>query len=95
MLLPFIMVAGFCCAAGQSFLFVLIPHIYDASHRGAGVGFALGVGRLGAIAAAFFGAFALRNGGSMFFEYELLIGLIAFACAAAVRNQVQPVRQLK
>ena len=91
-LLPFIFAAGFCCASGQSFMIVLIPHIYDARHRGTGVGFALGVGRLGTIAAAFFGAFALRGGGSLFFEYELLIGLIAFASAAAVTNQLRPER---
>lgn len=90
LLLGLIAASGFFCAAGQCFMIVLIPHLYGTRHRGVGVGFALGVGRLGTIAAAFLGPFALRHGGGMFFEYEFAIGLIAIFCAASVGNQLSP-----
>ncbi len=75
--------AGFFVIGGQLVLYALAPGFYATAMRGAGVGAAVGVGRLGAIAGpALAGAILARGHGATTVLVALLPGLLVAALAA-------------
>ncbi|MFM1884855.1 MAG: hypothetical protein RL026_12, partial [Pseudomonadota bacterium] len=68
---------GFCAAGNQTTLYVLSAHLYPTWLRATGIGVMLGLGRLGAVASAWAGPWALDLGGAVAF-------FILFAAATAV-----------
>lgn len=71
-------VLGVFVNGSQTMLFALGAHIYGPECRGTGVGMALAVGRIGAIASSFAGAMLLSTGSGAYF------GVIASAMVLAV-----------
>lgn len=68
-------VTGFCIVGVQTMLFALASHAYPDHLRATGVGAALGVGRLGALASSAIGAVLVGQGNLGFFGF--LSGLMA------------------
>jgi AAHS family 4-hydroxybenzoate transporter-like MFS transporter len=85
-------VLGVTITGMQNSLYVLGAHIYSTRARGTGVGVALTVGRLGAVASAFTGAISLDlGGGALFFVViAFCLGLSGIA-AVVVSRPVQAV----
>lgn len=68
-------VAGFCIVGVQTMLFALASHAYPDHLRATGVGAALGIGRLGALASSAIGSWLVGLGSPGFFGF--LSGLMA------------------
>jgi AAHS family 4-hydroxybenzoate transporter-like MFS transporter len=62
-------VTGFCIVGVQTMLFALASHAYPDHLRATGVGAALGVGRLGALASSAIGAALVGQGNLVFFGF--------------------------
>lgn len=78
---------GFSSAGMQNSLYTLAAHLYATSVRAMGIGAALSVGRLGAVASAFTGALSLDLGGGVLFFVFVAVGLaLAAVTAACVGN---------
>lgn len=92
-LLPALMagvaVAGLAVNAVQIGMYAVSAHIYPTRCRSSGVGWALGVGRLGGILSSFGGALLLARGGSQGFFGGIALVLV-FSCASllAIRNHL-------
>jgi AAHS family 3-hydroxyphenylpropionic acid transporter len=77
--------AGFFVVGGQLVLYALAPAFYSILMRGTGVGAAVGVGRLGAVAGPFAGGAILAHGyGSQFVLLAMMPGLFLAALSALV-----------
>lgn len=87
--LALVAVLGFGVTGMQNSMYVLCAHLYPTSARGTGLGAALAVARLGAIASAFTGALSLDLGGGVLFFAFIAAGLVLAAIAASsVRRPV-------
>ncbi len=92
-LLPALMagvaVAGLAINAVQIGMYAVSAHIYPTACRSSGVGWALGVGRLGGILSSFGGALLLAWGGSRgFFGGIAVVMLLACASLLMIRNHL-------
>ncbi len=77
--------AGFFVIGGQLVLYALAPGFYSVLMRGTGVGAAVGVGRLGAVAGPLAGGIILAQGyGSGFVLLAMVPGLFLAAASALV-----------
>jgi AAHS family 4-hydroxybenzoate transporter-like MFS transporter len=86
-----ILVLGFDVTGMQNGMYVLSAHIYPTAVRGTGVGAALTVARLGAVASAVTGALSVDlGGGALFFVFIAIALALAGATALAVRRPVPP-----
>lgn len=92
-LLPALMagvaVAGLAVNAVQIGMYAVSAHIYPTRCRSSGVGWALGIGRIGGILSSFGGALLLARGGSQGFFGGIALVLV-FSCASllAIRNHL-------
>lgn len=92
-LLPALMagvaVAGLAVNAVQIGMYAVSAHIYPTRCRSSGIGWALGVGRLGGILSSFGGGVLLAQGGSQGFFRGIALVLV-FSCASllAIRNHL-------
>lgn len=78
---------GFTITGMQNAMYILSAHLYSTAERGTGVGAALAVGRLGAVASAFTGALSVDLGGGSLFFVFIAVGLVfAVVTAASVRR---------
>lgn len=78
------MMAGF--ATLNSLFYGLLPQIYPAAVRGAGIGIGMAAGRLGAVASAYVGAWGLSGGGGRFFAIATAAALVALVSFGLVRR---------
>jgi AAHS family 4-hydroxybenzoate transporter-like MFS transporter len=96
-LLPALMagvaVAGLAINAVQIGMYAVSAHIYPTACRSSGVGWALGVGRLGGILSSFGGALLLAQGGSQTFFGGIAVVLV-LTCASLlmIRNHLPAAR---
>ena len=73
----------------QTLLYALCAEIYPVAHRAAGLGLAVGCGRVGAIASSYTGVIALDRGGLQGFCASLVLAaLIALAAGVLVSRQI-------
>jgi AAHS family 4-hydroxybenzoate transporter-like MFS transporter len=82
LVLALIALLGFGVTGMQNSMYVLAAHLYATAVRGTGIGAALALARLGAVASAFAGALALDLGGGAAF-FVLIAGALALALLAA------------
>jgi AAHS family 4-hydroxybenzoate transporter-like MFS transporter len=84
-------VTGGLINAVQITMYALAAHLYPTEMRATGVGSAASVGRLGAIASTYAGAWTLEAGGTPLF-FGLIAGAMAVAAAALaiVRRHIPP-----
>jgi AAHS family 4-hydroxybenzoate transporter-like MFS transporter len=88
-----ILVLGFAVTGMQNGMYVLSAHLYPSAARGTGVGAALTVARLGAVASSVTGALSVDlGGGAAFFAFVAVALALAAATAAAVGRPV-PARE--
>ncbi len=88
-LLAGIAVAGVAINAVQIGMYAVAAHIYPTVCRSSGVGWALGVGRLGGILSSFAGALLLAQGSShSFFGGIALVMLVAGAGVLLIHNHL-------
>jgi AAHS family 4-hydroxybenzoate transporter-like MFS transporter len=89
LLLALIATLGFAITGMQNSMYILCAHLYSTQVRGTGVGAALAVARLGAVASAFTGALSVELGGGMLFFAVIGIGLaLSAVTASSVRRPV-------
>jgi AAHS family 4-hydroxybenzoate transporter-like MFS transporter len=74
---------GFSAAGMQNALYTLAAHLYATTARATGIGAALSVGRLGAVASSFTGAWSLDLGGGSAFFLVVAAGFGVAALAGA------------
>ncbi|HWU02706.1 MAG TPA: hypothetical protein VN222_08220, partial [Novosphingobium sp.] len=82
--------AGFCIVGVQTMLFALAAHVYPDHLRATGVGTALGVGRLGALASSAIGAVLVGQGNAGFFGFLSGLMLLAALFLLALRPHIPP-----
>lgn len=88
-LLAGIAVAGLAINAVQIGMYAVTAHVYPTACRSSGVGWALGVGRLGGILSSFAGALLLKHGSSgSFFGGIALAMLVAGAGVLLIHNHL-------
>lgn len=78
-----IAVLGFAITGMQNSMYILSAHLYSTAVRGTGVGAALAVARLGAVASAFTGAWAVDLGGGSLYFGVIAAGLLLAALTAS------------
>jgi AAHS family 4-hydroxybenzoate transporter-like MFS transporter len=78
-----IAVLGFAITGMQNSMYILSAHLYPTAVRGTGVGAALSVARLGAVASAFTGAWAVDLGGGSLYFGVIAVGLALAALTAS------------
>ncbi len=90
--LALIALLGFGVTGMQNSMYVLGAHLYSTAVRGTGLGAALSLGRLGAVASAFAGAIALDLAGAPAF-FALIAGALTLAllAAATVARPIPPI----
>jgi AAHS family 3-hydroxyphenylpropionic acid transporter len=85
--LPLAVLAGAAlgagAVAGQSILYGLAPQIYEAHVRGTGVGFAVGMGRLGSVVGPVLAGILIANGRTV---AEVLMGIMPIALAGGLAS---------
>ncbi|SAL57608.1 major facilitator transporter [Caballeronia cordobensis] len=91
-----IFVTGFCVSGSQVCANVIASGFYPTSSRATGVAWALGVGRIGAIAGSFGGALMLSAGWSNAALYLVLalpagLSAVGIFCAGACRARAKPI----
>lgn len=86
--------AGFTTIAIQVGMFPVMAHVYPVQSRSTGVGWAIGLGRLGGILSSFAGGwFIVHMGGdSGFFAGVALTLAVTFVAVVALRNHIPPLR---
>lgn len=87
-------VLGMCIPGTQSAIMVMVAQVYPSHMRSTGVGIAAAVGRMGAIASAFIGPYALSGANYTFFGTLALAMLICVLMVCAVSRQVKRVEKL-
>ncbi len=82
--------AGFAIIAIQIGMFAVVAHVYPTECRSTGVGWAIGLGRLGGILSSFAGGFFMANTGgeSGFFVGVASILLLTFVGVLSVRRHI-------
>lgn len=83
--------AGLFIAGLQPMLFAIAANAYPTRLRGTGVGTALAVGRLGAIASSFIGAVLVGAGSQAFFAF-LIVMMLIVATALGIMPRHVPAR---
>jgi AAHS family 4-hydroxybenzoate transporter-like MFS transporter len=79
--------------AVQTTMYALAAHVYPTAVRATGVGAAAAIGRGGAIASTYTGAWALERGGTAsFFTLVAAAMLVALISLALVRRHIPGVR---
>ncbi|MDX2142061.1 MAG: MFS transporter [Rhodospirillaceae bacterium] len=78
-----IMIAGFSVVGGQTGMTALAAHVYPTAARATGVGWGLGVGRLGAVVGPAMGGLALSAGWSRA-DFFLAAALPAMMCTGVI-----------
>jgi AAHS family 3-hydroxyphenylpropionic acid transporter len=85
--LPLAVLAGAALGAGavsgQSILYGLAPQIYEAHVRGTGVGFAVGMGRLGSVVGPVLAGMLIASGRTV---AEVLMGIMPIALAGGLAS---------
>lgn len=81
---------GFAITGMQNSMYILSAHLYSTAVRGTGIGAALAVGRLGAVASAFTGAWSVDRGGGALFFAAIAAGLVIAGLAARVISRPVP-----
>ena len=61
----------------NTLFYTILPNVYPEPVRGVGIGIGMAMGRLGAVASAYIGAWGLGGGGARFFGVVVVAGLIA------------------
>lgn len=61
----------------NTLFYTILPNVYPENVRGVGIGIGMAVGRLGAVASAYIGAWGLGGGGARFFGVVVVAGLVA------------------
>ena len=84
--------AGFCIVGGQTASNALVAEYYPTSIRATGIGWSLGIGRIGGIIGPIIGGILLSMGGGarrVFWVAAIpaLIGTIAAVAVSALRNK--------
>jgi len=79
---------GFFVNAVQSTVFTLSNHIYTTRVRASGAAFALSVGRLGSLVAAFSGAPLVQSGRAAFLDALAVAMFGAFLALGLIRNHI-------
>ena len=74
--------------AVQTTMYALAAHVYPAAIRATGVGTALSFGRIGGVASAFAGVWALNSGPSRMFMLIAGTLSVVFVALASVRNHI-------
>jgi AAHS family 4-hydroxybenzoate transporter-like MFS transporter len=64
----------------NTLFYTILPNVYPENMRGVGIGIGMAMGRLGAVASAYTGAWGLGGGGARFFGVVAVAGLIALVC---------------
>jgi AAHS family 4-hydroxybenzoate transporter-like MFS transporter len=77
----------------QTTMYALAANVYPTDIRGAGVGLAVAVGRIGQVLASYAGSSALEFGGppAYFASWAVAMGIV-FAALAIVQRHIEPVR---
>ena len=88
MLFAAMFVTGTFIAGLQPMLFAIAANAYPARIRSTGVGTALAIGRLGAIASSFIGAMLVGAGAKVFFVFLCLTMLVVAVALAAMPRHV-------
>lgn len=88
--------AGFTTIAIQVGMFPVMAHVYPVHSRSTGVGWAIGLGRLGGILSSFAGGWFMVNmgGDSGFFAGVALTLVLTLAGILALRNHIPPLPAL-
>lgn len=85
---------GFGITGMQNSLYTLSAHLYSTAVRGTGIGAALAVARLGAVASAYTGAWTVDLGGGTLYFAFIAVGLaLAAIAAASVRRPIPALAQ--
>lgn len=84
-------VLGICIPGTQAAIMVLVAQIYPSHMRSTGVGIAAAAGRVGAIASAFIGPYALSGANLTFFGTLALAMLFCILAVCTVTRQVKRV----
>lgn len=91
---PFIAMAMFTVSgallnAVQATMYALAAHVFPTSIRGTGVGATVAVGRIGNVAAAYVGSWALSSGGPpLYFQMWAGAMAVVFVCLAVIRRHI-------
>jgi AAHS family 3-hydroxyphenylpropionic acid transporter len=72
---------GAAVIGSQGILYTYAPQMYPTRNRGTGVGFAVGMGRIGSIIGPVFGGWLLGSGLS---ASAVMTGLLPVACATSI-----------
>ena len=86
-------VLGVCIPGTQSAIMVMVTQVYPSHMRSTGVGIAAAVGRVGAIASAFIGPYALSGANLTFFGTLALAMLFCILMVCTVSRQVKRVEK--
>lgn len=90
-LLALLTVTGFLVGGLQIMIYAVATHVYPASLRATGIGWAVGFGRLGSVISPFIATGALSVGGWSSFFLLLAIGLaVTFLSLGAIRRHSPP-----
>lgn len=92
LLFAFLALTSVAVGATQSLLYVVLSQIYPAAMRGTGVGFGMGIGRIGAVSAAFIGGWSLHLGGSIFFLIDAACLAVTAIVGFLVMRHPEPTR---
>jgi AAHS family 4-hydroxybenzoate transporter-like MFS transporter len=87
---------GFCLSGGQKANNALSVYFYPTALRGTGIGWALGIGRLGGVLGPFAAGLMLASGWSPAELFDaaaipMVIGTIAIAAMGQIYGRVAPV----
>jgi AAHS family 4-hydroxybenzoate transporter-like MFS transporter len=87
-LLAMILLTGALLNAVQTTMYALAAHVYPTDIRSTGVGFAVAVGRVGNVLAAYVGSYALDSGGpaGYFTSLAVIMGIVFLSLAAVSRH---------
>jgi AAHS family 4-hydroxybenzoate transporter-like MFS transporter len=88
-----IFVLGFAVTGMQNGMYILSAHLYPTAVRGTGVGAALTVARLGAVASSVTGALSVDLGGGALFFVFIAVALATAAATAAAVGRPVPARE--
>ena len=87
--------AGLTMIAIQVGMFPVMAHVYPVQSRSTGVGWAIGLGRLGGIASSFAGGWFMMNmgGAAGFFVGVAVTLVLTFAGVVLLRNHIPPLQR--